>query len=193
MELSAAGIGEPRDDASSMSSVDEINQHSEESESELSDVSNNSSSSVVTFTHILGTVNTQSKCFVCDSPAGRNVTPWPAIQQVWFEKKCYIPKSNRTCKEHLTEWKTFNAEALEKIEATKQGLRVKCSDFELWLHEVSNLPKSTPYNFENGAMDPSKYKTFCGISKEDFDDLIEYLHGKKHFVVQIPKDYKRLH
>lgn len=191
-ELSEAGISEAIDDGSTMSSVVEnipsptaastmnaINQEGSEALAE--------SSPLVTFTQIMGTVITQSKCFICESPTGRNITPWPAIQQVWFAKKCYIPKSNRTCKEHLTEWKTFNTDALEKIEATKQGLRVKSSDFELWLNKISDLPKSAQYNFENGSMDPELYKTFCGISKDDFDDLAQYLHGKCHYLFIILK------
>lgn len=129
----------------------------------------------------MGTTNTQSKCFVCASTAGRSVVPWPAVQQVWFQKRIYIPKSNRSCKHHLDSNKTFNDEALREIEATKQGIKVKISEFEVWLHEVSKLPNSKPYNFEDGGMDAGMYKTFCGISKEDFDDLVTYLHGKNNF------------
>lgn len=139
-----------------------------------------SSSSVLSFLQILGTTNTQSKCFICESPTGRSVVPWPAIQQVWFQKKIYIPKSNRSCKDHLNAHKKFNEEALQKIEATKQGIEVKRCDFELWLDEVSNLPNSSPYNFEDGHIDAKMYKTFCCISKEDFDDLVTYLHGKNN-------------
>lgn len=135
---------------------------------------------VLSFLQILGTTNTQSKCFICESPTGRNALPWPAIQQVWFQKKIYIPKSNRTCKAHLNGSKKFNEESLQKIEATKKGISVKRSDFELWLDKVSNLPNLSPYNFDEGGIDAGLYRTFCGISKSDFDDLVTYLHGKNN-------------
>lgn len=135
------------------------------------------SSSIVSFRNIQGVMATESKCFVCGSLTGRKAVPWPAIQQVWFAKNCYIPKSNRTCAEHLNGSKKFNDEALEMIEAWKQGIEVKSDDFELWIHQISDIPKSTPYSFENDGIEAEKYKIFLGISKESFDDLIQYLAG----------------
>lgn len=132
----------------------------------------------VRFRQILGITNTQSQCFVCFSPVGRNAVPWPAIQQVWFKKKIFIPKSNRICKDHLDPSKRFNAETLQKIDATKKGITVEVSDFELWMREISKLPNSSPYNFDEGEIDEAMYKTFCGITKSDFDDLVTYLYGK---------------
>lgn len=132
----------------------------------------------IEFLQILGTTNTQSKCFVCESPTGRNVLSWQAIRQVWFAKRIYIAKSNRTCQGHLKANKMFTDDALQKIEATKQGIRVKRDDFQLWLLEVSKLPDSTPYDFNDDGIDAELYKTFCGINKKDFDDLVTYLHGK---------------
>lgn len=127
--------------------------------------------------HLQGTKATQSRCFICQSKSGRKAVPWLAIQQVWFEMLCYVPKSNRTCGEHLTDWHTFNDEALEMIETLKQNISVETKEFEVWLHAVSDLPKSTPYNFEENGIEAEKYTMFLGIDKDSFDDLLQYLKG----------------
>lgn len=127
--------------------------------------------------HIQGTKATQSRCFICQSNTGRKGLPWPAIQQAWFEKRCYIPKTNRTCVEHLTSSHTFTDDALRMIEDLKQDIFVKPPDFGLWLNAISDLPKSTPYNVEDDGIDAEKYRMFFGISKDDFDDLLQYLKG----------------
>lgn len=72
--------------------------------------------------HIQGAHGTQSRCFICQSNSGRKALPWPAIQQAWFEKRCYVPKTNRTCSEHLTSSHKFTDDALRMIEELKQDV-----------------------------------------------------------------------
>lgn len=50
-------------------------------------------------------------------------------------------------------------------------------DLTKWLLKMSDLPKSTPYNFDEGGIEPEKYKMFLGTYKDNFDDLVQYLHG----------------
>lgn len=138
----------------------------------------NSSLAAKAVVKIQGTVNTQSRCFICGSKTGRKAIPWSAIQQVWVDKKCCLSKSNRTCLEHLTACKKFSEEALQMIEATKQEIDVTSVEFTQWLREVSDIPKSTPYNFENDGIPAELYHMFFGITKENFDDLVQYLPGK---------------
>lgn len=126
---------------------------------------------------IQGIKNTQSRCFVCQSTNGRKVIPWVAVQQAWFEKRCYIPKTNRICKEHLTNSNKFNGEAIQKIDDAKQNVFVNNDHLMKWLHKISDFPESTPYSFDEGGIDPEKYKMFLGISKDNFDNLVQYLHG----------------
>lgn len=134
------------------------------------------SSSVAANTlHLQGAKATQSRCFICQSKGGRKAIPWPAIQQAWFEMRCYVPKANRTCDEHLTESQTFDNEALQMIDALKQDISVDTEEFEVWLHSVSNLPKSTPYNFEEDGIQAEMYRMFLGIDKDSFDDMLQYL------------------
>lgn len=124
-----------------------------------------------------GVKSTQSRCFICQSATGRKVIPWPAIQQAWFQQLCYIPKSNRICEEHLTTSNKFNDEAFQMIQALKQDITVNCNDLGLWLLGISSLPKPTPYNFKDDGIEAEKYKMLVGITKENFDDLVQYLHG----------------
>lgn len=124
-----------------------------------------------------GAKATQSRCFICQSKGGRKAVPWPAIQQTWFEMRCYIPKTNRTCDKHLTDSHTFDDEALQMINALKQDISVDTKEFQMWLDSVSNLPKSTPYNFEEDGIEAEKYRMFLGIDKDSFDDLLQYLKG----------------
>ncbi len=127
--------------------------------------------------HLRGAKATQSRCFVCQSKDGRKAIPWPAIQQAWFEMRCYVPKTNRTCEDHLTNSHTFDNEALQMINALKQDVSVDTKEFELWLYAVSNLPKLTPYNFEEDGIEEEKYRMFLGIDRNSFDDLLRYLKG----------------
>lgn len=124
-----------------------------------------------------GTKSTQSRCFICQSKNGRKGLPWAAIQQAWFKMRCYIPKTNRTCEEHLTDSNEFTDDVLQMIGALKQNINVRIPDFKSWLNTVSDLPKSTPYNFEENGIEAGKYKMFLGIDKESFDDLLQYLKG----------------
>lgn len=121
--------------------------------------------------------STQSCCFVCGSKSGRSSIPWSAIRQVWFEKKIFIPKSNRTCTEHLSESKQFKDEVLLLIEASKEEINITSKDLSVWLHEICQLPKNQTYNFDNDGMESTYYKMFLGITKESFDDLVQYLPG----------------
>lgn len=134
-------------------------------------------SSLVNGFHLQGAKSTQSRCFICHSKSGRKAVPWPAIQQSWFEMRCYVPKTNRTCDDHLTNSHTFNDEALQMIKTLKQDISVETKEFELWLDAVSNLQKSTPYNFEEDGIEAEKYRMFLGIEKDSFDDLLQYLQG----------------
>lgn len=134
-------------------------------------------SSSVNTLHLQGAKATQSRCFICQSKGGRKALPWPAIQQAWFEMRCYVPKTNRTCEEHLTDSHTFNDEALRLMKALKQDVSVEAKEFELWLHAISDLRKSTPYNFEHDGIEAEKYKMFLGIDKDNFDDMLQYLKG----------------
>lgn len=127
--------------------------------------------------HLQGVRTTQARCFVCHSKNGRKAIPWSAIRQAWFDVRCYVPKTNRTCDEHLTRAHLFNDEAVEMIIALKQDIDVEIKEFEPWLHAVSDIPKSTPYSFEEDGIEPEKYKMFLGIDKENFDDLLQYLNG----------------
>lgn len=126
---------------------------------------------------VQGVKNTQSRCFICHSTTGRKVIPWAAIQQAWFQQLCYVSKSNRICQEHLTTSNKFNIEALKVIEDSKQDITVNNIDFGFWLLGISDLPKSTPYNFEEEGIEAEQYKMLVGISKENFDDLVQHLHG----------------
>lgn len=156
---------------------DESDSEKNDSDYEESLASNNPNSLC-----IQGIKNTQSRCFICQSVTNRKVTPWAAVQQAWFEKLCYIPKTNRTCQVHLTSSNKFNEEALQKIDDAKQNVFVNNDDLKKWLHKISDLPKSTPYNFDEGGIEPERYKMFLGISKDNFDDLVQYLHGiRLHF------------
>ncbi len=129
------------------------------------------------FIRLKGSTTTQSRCFICHSKNGRKAVPWPAIQQAWFETRCYIPKTNRSCEEHLTVSNKFNDDALRMIADSKIDVNVNISDFKVWLNRVSDFPKSTPYNFEEDGIEAEKYKMFLGISKENFDDLLTYVKG----------------
>lgn len=124
-----------------------------------------------------GTKSTQSRCFICHSKNGRKGLPWAAVQQAWFEMRCFIPKTNRTCDEHLTDSNKFTDDALRMIGALMQNINVRIPDFQSWLNAVSDLPKSTPYNFEVNGIEAEKYKMLLGIDKESFDDLLQYLKG----------------
>lgn len=86
---------------------------------------------------------TQSRGFYCQSMTGRKAVPWPAIQQAWFEKRCYIPKTNRTCEEHLTISHKLNDDALRMIDDLKQEIFVKLYDFGFWLNAISDLPTTS--------------------------------------------------
>lgn len=127
--------------------------------------------------HLRGIKSTQSRCFVCHSTADRSAVPWAAIQQAWFGKLCYIPKLNRACKEHLTLSDNLNEEALQKIEEMMEDVYVGIDEFQLWFISISDLPNTNIYNFEEDGIEASKYKILLGISKENFDDLVQYLHG----------------
>lgn len=59
----------------------------------------------------------------------------------------------------------------------KQNGSVEIKEFQSWLNVVSDLPYSTPYNFDEDGIEPDKYKMFLGIDKESFDDLVQYLKG----------------
>lgn len=63
------------------------------------------------------------------------------------------------------------------IDASDPSIFIKNGDFELWLHEISNLPKSVSYNLENDGIEAEHYVMFFGIRKEHFDDLVQYLTG----------------
>jgi len=90
------------------------------------DSSQSSTSSFVTFKYIQGTTCTQNKCFICNSTSERKCIPWTAVAQVWFRLSYYVPKTNRVCPHHLDlQKKLFTSEALQQIEATKQGIHVK--------------------------------------------------------------------
>lgn len=144
-----------------------------------SESQNNAASSILNIPHIEGVASTQSRCFICHSVTGRSAIPWAAIRQVWFVKKFYVPKSNRTCLAHLTTANKFTDEALELVESSKESLVADSAEFGVWLREVSDLPSSnSPYNFEHDGIDSSMYPMFFGISKDNFDDLVQYLHGK---------------
>lgn len=106
--------------------------------------------------NVQGVKSTESQCFVCKSKTGRSSVPWPAIQQVWLELIIDIPKSNRTCKEHIDESKRFKKEALQIIEATDPRIAVKNDHFVRWLHEISHLPQSRPCNLENDGIEPEQ-------------------------------------
>lgn len=129
---------------------------------------------------IQGVRATQSCCFICQSKNERKSIPWSAIRQAWFEKRCYIPKSNRSCEKHLCDSNSFTDDALELIEALKQNINVKIEDFNLWLNTISDLPKTTPYNFEEDGIESAKYKMLLGVDKDSFDDLVQHLIGKLH-------------
>lgn len=135
-----------------------------------------SASSIMVFRYIQGVKSTQSKCFVCNgSGTGRRSTvPWSAIQQVWFRSNYYIPQTNRACPHHLMNG-LFTSEALDLIEATKQGIHVKTYDFGLWLHEVSDIRHRNPYSFDHTGLEESKYQLWTGLRKEDFDNLATYI------------------
>lgn len=147
----------------------------------IENISYNQQSSVISpdagSIFLQGVKSTQSRCFICQSATGRKNLPWPAIQQAWFQQLCYIPKSNRICQEHLTTSNKFNDEAFQMIEDLKQDVTVNCNDLGLWLLGISSLPKPTPYNFEEDGIEAEKYKMLVGITKESFDDLVQYLHG----------------
>lgn len=132
--------------------------------------------------HLQGIKTTQSRCLVCHSLTGRKAVPWMAVQQAWFQALCYIPKSNRTCEEHLTPANKFNEESIQKIKALKQDVCVTTNELQTWLYGISDVPSSTLYNFEHVGVEPEKYKTFFGITKENFDDLVQYLHGTLYFL-----------
>lgn len=99
--------------------------------------------------------------------------PWSAIQQAWFQRLVYVPKSNRICEEHLTASNKFNEDSLQKIDDEKKDMRVHTSEFEDWLLGISDLPTATQYNFEEDGVEPEKYKMFFGIDKANFDDLVQ--------------------
>ncbi|OXA43866.1 hypothetical protein Fcan01_21665 [Folsomia candida] len=141
----------------------------------MTDSDTTSTSSVLAFRYIQGTKSTQSKCFICDSAGGRKSVPWSAIRQAWFKLNYYIPKTNRICPRHLDENQRFTEEALLQIEATKQGIHVTSFDFGLWLHEVSDMPISPPFSFNQGGVESGKYKTWLGLEKTQFEDLLSYL------------------
>lgn len=128
--------------------------------------------------HLQGAKSTQSRCFVCQSKEGRKAVPWTAIQQAWFQKLAYIPKSNRICEDHLTVSDLFDEEALQKIEESKQCVPVKSEELKTWLYKISDLPQTTIYNFEEDGIESEKYNMFFGISKQNFDHLVQYLHGR---------------
>lgn len=128
--------------------------------------------------NVRGIKSTQSRCCVCHSSTGRKIIPWAAIQQAWFQRLCYIPKSNRTCVEHLTTANKFYEDVLQTIDDAKLEIQVPCDEFESWLLGITDLPSSTLYNFEEDGVEAEKYEMFFGLSKENFDDLIQYLHGK---------------
>lgn len=127
--------------------------------------------------NVQGVRSTESQCFVCKSKTGRSSVPWQAIQQVWLELKIYIPKSNRTCKEHIDESKRFKKEALQIIKATEPRIAVKNVNFVRWLNEISHQPQSRPCNLEHDGINADQYEMFFGIKKEFFDDLVQYLSG----------------
>lgn len=127
--------------------------------------------------NVQGVKCTESHCFICKSKAGRSSIPWLAIQQVWVELKIYIPKSNRTCKEHIDETKKFKKEVLEMIVATEPQITVNNGQFVRWLHEVSQVPQSRPCNLEVDGIASDQYEMFFGIKKNAFDDLLQYLIG----------------
>lgn len=135
--------------------------------------------------NIQGIRNTQARCFICQSKEGRKATPWTAIQQAWFQKLAYVPKSNRICDKHLTTSNKFDEESLQKIEESKQCVSVKNEEFEVWLHKISDLPQPTIYNFEEDGIEGEKYKMFFGISKQNFDDLVQYLHGRVYVCLHL--------
>lgn len=131
---------------------------------------------------MVGLKSTQSCCCICQSRTERKALPWTAIRQTWFEKRIYIPKSNRSCEKHLTDSSNFTEDALLTIETLKQSVNVKIEDFNVWLHSISDLPKNVPYNFEEDGVEPEKYRMFFGINKDSFDDLLQYLIGKINFL-----------
>ncbi|KAJ6642689.1 hypothetical protein Bhyg_07642, partial [Pseudolycoriella hygida] len=130
-----------------------------------------------------GAKMTQSSCFICHSGTGRKTVPWPAIQQAWFETRCYIPNTNRSCEEHFTSSNKFTDDALRMIADAKADVSVKMPDFQLWLYGISDMPKSTPYSFEEDGIEAEKYKIFLGLSKEHFDDLLTYLKAYEEIPV----------
>lgn len=150
-----------------------LTENVQNSESTTTDVSTDPST-----IQMQGARSTQSCCFICQSKGGRKAIPWSAISQAWFEKRCYIPKGNRSCDEHLSNSATFTEDALELIEDMKQTVNIKMEEFKLWLNTISDLPKATPYSFEEDGIEPEKYRMLLGIDKNSFDDLVQYLIGK---------------
>lgn len=127
--------------------------------------------------NIKGVKSTESQCFICKSKSSRSTIPWSAIQQVWFELNIFVPKSNRTCKEHLDGSNKFKKELLQTIKATENGITVRNDDFVRWLHEISHLPHAKPCDLEDGGIETEDYEMFFGVKKEAFDDLLRHLTG----------------
>lgn len=92
-----------------------------------------------------------------------------------------LPHENRTCFDHLNGDK-FSEEALERIKPTKDGVLMSDEKLTNWILEMTLLVKKQLKrkrvdfdDIENVPMED--YKLLTGLSKADFELLLEYLKG----------------
>lgn len=119
--------------------------------------------------------SSQQKCFICGSKTGRKRIPGEALAHVWSELHIFVPKSNRCCSSHLT-GNIFSNEALELIDASKEGIILNDEEITEWMKHIKISSNRKTFNFDDDVIDDEDFIQLTGFSKEQFHNLLPFLN-----------------
>ena len=138
--------------------------------------------------------SSHAQCFLCKKPGPKLVVvPSTSRYDAFIQTSILLPVGIRCCSSHLenNRFTTFAISCLKVMEKVKEGSKITDTELVSLLHFIINAAqqnKSKRLDFDGqDTLSDDDYHTLTGISKDQFNDLVGYVHNINNTKLRSPR------